>query len=441
MATLSLILQVILCLSILVTLHECGHFFPARWFKTKVDKFYLFFDPWFSLWSTKKGDTEYGIGWLPLGGYVKIAGMIDESMDKEQMEGPVQPWEFRAKPAWQRLIIMLGGVTVNFILGFFILAMIFWYYGTQYIPAEKITAGIYVDSLGQELGLQDGDRILKIGDADFNKFSSGALIKEIVINEANSIELIRDNKKINIPIDEKYTGILAGQKAKDFKIFDARVPATVKKLEENSSAQKFGLQQGDQIIGLNDAPIQYLHEFEPAFKEYRGKQTSLTVLRNGRDTTRISNKLDANDEYVTGVYWDIPFETEEYGFFESFPMGYNSGISFLKDQVKAFKLMGQGKIKAKESLGSVISIGRMFDPSWNWRTFWRMTAILSLILAVMNLLPIPALDGGHALFLLFEWITGIKPSDKFMEYATTVGFFILIALMIYVLGLDIMRLF
>lgn len=444
METLITTAQVILSLSILVTLHECGHFFPARWFKTKVDKFYLFFDPWFSLWSTKRGDTEYGIGWLPLGGYVKIAGMIDESMDKEQMKGPVQPWEFRAKPAWQRLVIMLGGVTVNFILGFFILAMLFWYYGTEYIPTDQITEGIYVDSVGYDMGLRNGDKILKIGDVDFERFNPSTLIKEVVINEASSMEVIRNGQKTNVSIDPKFTALLSSQSGKDNFIFAARSKASIDSIRPGSTAEKIGLQQGDQILALNGKSAQYHDEFVPTFDELKGSQVSIAVLRNNRDTIVINENIPTAEKYVAGIGWTplmINPAVQNYGFLESFPKGVRYGIDFLGDQIKAFKLMGKGKIKAKESLGSVISIGKMFGTTWNWERFWRMTAILSLILAVMNLLPIPALDGGHAMFLLWEWITGIKPSDKVMEYTTTVGFFILIALMIYVLGLDIMRLF
>jgi len=441
MDTLITTAQVILSLSILVTLHECGHFFPARWFKTKVDKFYLFFDPWFSLWSTKRGDTEYGIGWLPLGGYVKIAGMIDESMDKEQMKGPVQPWEFRAKPAYQRLIIMLGGVTVNFILGFFILAMLFWYYGTEYIPSNQVTHGIYVDSLGQEMGLRDGDKVLKIGENDFVKFKPSVLVKEVVINEAKSIEVDRDGKRIKLPLDQRFVGILSSQAGKDNFIFNARTLAKMDEVVSGSTGASIGLKAGDQVLSVNGESAQYLHDFNRLFDQAKGNNLAMQVLRSSGDTISIETSLPAKEEYVPGIGWENAFvpETQNYGFLESFPMGYRSGISFLGDQIKAFKLMGQGKIKAKESLGSVISIGKMFGTTWDWQRFWRMTAILSLILAVMNLLPIPALDGGHAIFLLWEWITGIKPSDKVMEYTTTVGFFILIALMIYVLGLDLMR--
>lgn len=441
METLITVAQVILSLSILVTLHECGHFFPARWFKTKVDKFYLFFDPWFSLWSFKKGDTEYGIGWLPLGGYVKIAGMIDESMDKEQMEGPVQPWEFRAKPAYQRLIIMLGGVTVNFVLGFFILAMLFWYYGTEYTPNNQITDGIYVDSLGYDMGLRDGDKVLKIGENDFTKFKPSVLIKEIVINEAKTIEVDRAGQRQTIPIDNKFVGLLSSQAGKDNFIFNARMSSNIAKITSKSTAAKLGLKEGDRILNINGTSTKYRHDFIDALTAAMGSNVSISVLRNNTDTVSIQDQLPSKDDYVAGIGWKNDFtpEVQTYGFLESFPKGFDSGISFLGDQVKAFKLMGQGKIKAKESLGSVISIGKMFGNTWDWQRFWRMTAILSLILAVMNLLPIPALDGGHAVFLLWEWITGIKPSDKVMEYTTTAGFFILVALMIYVLGLDLMR--
>jgi regulator of sigma E protease len=442
METLITVAQVILSLSILVTLHECGHFFPARWFKTKVDKFFLFFDVGFNLWSTKIGETEYGIGWLPLGGYVKIAGMIDESMDKEQMKGPVQPWEFRAKPAWQRLIIMLGGVFVNFVLGFFILAMLFWYYGTEYVPTDQITEGIYVDSVGYDIGLRNGDKILQIGDVEFDRFNPSTLVKEVVINEASSIQVIRNGQETTVPIDPKYTAFLSSQAGKDYSIFTARRFASIDTISPGSTGEEIGLKKGDKILALNGKPIKYSDEVETSFDQVKGSEVTIALFRNN-DTLVINKALPSKEKYVAGIGWtpiEVTPEIQSYGFLESFPAGYRSGVSFLGDQIKAFKLMGKGKIKAKESLGSVISIGKMFGTSWDWQRFWRMTAILSLILAVMNLLPIPALDGGHAMFLLWEWITGIKPSDKVMEYTTTAGFFILIALMIYVLGLDISRL-
>ena len=443
MDTLIRIAQVILCLSILVTLHECGHFFPARWFKTKVDKFYLFFDPWFSLFSFKRGDTEYGIGWLPLGGYVKIAGMIDESMDKEQMEGPVQPWEFRAKPAWQRLIIMLGGVIVNFVLGFFLLGMIFWVWGESYIPNDQIVEGIYVDSLGYEMGLRDGDKILKVGDADFEKFSKGTLVKAVVIDQADNMLVNRAGKKVTLPILPEYTNKLAGSEGKNMELFGARQMAIVDSILAESTPDMMGFKKGDQIISFNNQSIQYKHEYEKTLYENFEKNINLGVIRNNSDTINISYTLPVKPDYKSGMGWksDIIPNIESYSFTEAFPLGYRKGVAFLGDQITAFKLMFQGKLDHKESVGSVISIGKMFPPTWDWKQFWYMTAILSLILAVMNLLPIPALDGGHVIFLLFEWITGIKPNDKFMEYATTAGFFILMALMIYVLGLDISKLF
>ena len=418
-------------------------FFQLNGLKTKVDKFYLFFDPWFSLFKIKRGDTEYGIGWLPLGGYVKIAGMIDESMDKEQMEGPVQPWEFRAKPAWQRLIIMLGGVTVNFVLGFFLLAMIFWIWGNQYIPNNQVTEGIYVDSIGYDMGLRDGDKILKFGENDFERFNPGILIKEVVINQANQIEVERQGRRVSIPIDSKYSALLAGPTGKENYIFERRRIATVDTLVPNTTLVNIGVKKGDQILSLNNISTKYVHEFERELNKVKGSKATISLVRNGLDTMNLTVAIPTKEKYKPGVGWysNITQAVETFGFMESFPKGYRAGINFLGSQITAFKLMGQGKIKAKDSLGSVISIGKLFGPTWDWRNFWWMTAILSLILAVMNLLPIPALDGGHVVFLLFEWITGIKPSDKFMEYATTAGFFILMALMIYVLGLDISRLF
>ncbi len=433
-------LQLILSLSILVVLHELGHFAPAKWFKTKVEKFYLFFNPGFSLFKKQIGETEYGVGWLPLGGYVKIAGMIDESMDKEYLEREPEPWEFRSKPAWQRLIIMIGGVTVNIILGYFIFSMIAFTWGSTYVPAENVTTGIYVDSLGYDMGLRTGDKILKIGDEAFTKFNPGTLVKAIVIDDARSITVSRDGIEKVIPVDEKYVQLLTGPHKND-DIFGPRIPYVIASVGKDYPAEKAGLQPGDSIIGYNGIPIQYFDELYLKMNEFRNKDLSLTFIREGQEKTAT---LSIGDDGRLGVFAKtlpsfVDVEKEEYSFGESFAVGIKRGNGFIKDQLNAFGKIFKGKIKAKDSLGSFISIGNMFPSSWDWQIFWNMTAMLSLILGILNLLPIPGLDGGHVVFLIWEVITGRKASDKVVEYATMVGFVILICLMIFALGLDIRR--
>ncbi|HMQ47722.1 MAG TPA: RIP metalloprotease RseP [Saprospiraceae bacterium] len=434
--------QLILSLSILIVLHEMGHFFPARLFNTRVEKFYLFFDPWFSLFKIKKGETEYGIGWLPLGGYVKISGMIDESFDSEQMKQPPQPWEFRSKPAWQRLIIMLGGVTVNFILGLFLYSMVLWNWGSEYLPNENLKYGIAVDSLGMEMGLQDGDHILAIGNAPFEKFNDREVIREIIINNANTIRLERGGQEISLPIDPKWVGILSSYEAKDQSLFTARVPFVAAEVLEESPAAKGGLKVEDEIIAFNNTPTPFFSDFYRQASTNPSKDVTVKVVRNKQDTLNLAMTTTAEGKIgVRPVGPDYFFDTkrQEYTLAEAIPAGISEGLGFLNDQLKAFGQMFRGRIKASESLGGFGAIGSMFGGEWVWERFWTMTAVLSLILAFMNLLPIPALDGGHVMFLLFEVVTGKKPSDKFMERATMVGFIIVMALVLYANGLDIFR--
>jgi regulator of sigma E protease len=431
--------QLILSLSILIILHELGHFIPARLFGTRVEKFYLFFDPWFELFKFKKGETEYGIGWLPLGGYVKISGMIDESMDREQMKQPPQPWEFRSKKAWQRLVIMLGGVTVNFILGFFLYGMVLFVWGESYLPTKNVVDGIYVDSLGMEMGLQDGDKILAIDDQPFDKFNDGLLKQAIVIDEAKNIKVERNGAQINLPIDPAFIGKLTAHENKDKDLFGARYPVVVSELaaDDKYPAKKAGIQKGDRIMAINKTPTPFYHEYQKVALANKGQKVDIAVLRN---TDTLSVPLTLLETGQMGVNVKVPeYDKEKYAFFPAMIAGTQKGLSFLTDQIKAFGHMFSGKIKATESLGGFASIGKMFGDHWDWERFWKMTAILSLILAFMNLLPIPALDGGHVMFLLYEVISGRKPSDKFMEVATISGFVIVMGLVLFANGMDIVR--
>ena len=414
-----------------------GHFLPAKWFNTRVEKFYLFFDPWFSLFKVKKGETEYGIGWLPLGGYVKIAGMIDESMDREQMKQPPKPWEFRSKPAWQRLIIMLGGVTVNFILGFFIWGMVLWNWGEEYLPAKNATYGIVVDSLGTELGLRDGDKILQIGTVPFEKFNPGILRREIIINDAETIEVERNGRQQTLTVDPKFTDILSRHEYKNMQLFSIRYPFVIDSVVVGKSAHAAGLQKGDKVVSINNKPAPFYHNYIREIPEIKGKTVNIGVDRNGQVLTK---RISLSDKGMMGVMRQLPeMARQDYTLSEALPAGVAKGWNFLTVQIKAFAQMFRGKIKASESLGGFGSIAGMFGFEWDWERFWEMTAILSLILGFMNLLPIPALDGGHVMFLLYEMISGRKPSDKFMEYATITGFAILITLMLYANGLDVFR--
>jgi len=436
--------QLFLSLSILIVLHEMGHFFPARWFKTRVEKFYLFFDPWFSLFKIKKGETEYGIGWLPLGGYVKISGMIDESMDREQMAGPPQPWEFRSKPAWQRLIIMLGGVTVNFILGFFLYGMVLWTWGEVYLPTQNAKYGIAVSKLGKDMGLQDGDHVLSVNGKALTEFGDNQVRREVVINNARSMEIERDGQKKSLAIDPKFVQILSSYESKDMGLYTVRMPFTIGLVAKKTPAEKAGFKVKDKVIAVNGEPTPYYHLFSQKVLPQKNKKIDITVVRNQKDTLTLP--VTTTEEGKIGVasfepayYFKV--ERKEYSLGQALPLGVQKGVGFLGDQMKAFGQMFRGKIKASESLGGFASIATMFGDVWDWERFWRMTAVLSLILAFMNLLPIPALDGGHVMFLLFEIVSGRKPSDKFMEYATIVGFVIVIGLVLFANGLDIFRIF
>lgn len=415
---------------------------PAKWFKTKVEKFYLFFDIKFALFKKKIGDTEYGIGWLPLGGYVKIAGMVDESMDIEQMKQEPQPWEFRSKPAWQRLIIMLGGVTVNFILGFFIFAMMLWGYGKVYLENDKMAYGIYVDSLGTDLGLIDGDKFISIGGTEVTEFSAGLLRREIVLNNAKEIVVIRDNKQVTINVDPKFTQVLSSNDYKDFRVIGARIPFAINKVSDGSNALKAGLKVDDQVTYINNRPTNFQHEVIKALAKYKGETVRLGYIRNGK-TLEVPVEVD---EYgKIGVQLKGAFEfgmtgRKDYTLAQAIPGGIQQGMDFISDWFKGIGQMFSGKVKAKDSLGGFISITKLFSPTWDWESFWRITAILSFILAIMNLLPIPALDGGHVVFLLYEVVTGgKKPSDKVMEISTYVGFIIVIGLLLFANGLDVVR--
>ena len=430
--------QLILSLSILIILHELGHFIPARLFKTKVEKFYLFFDWKFSLWKTKKGETEYGIGWIPLGGYVKIAGMIDESMDKEQMKLPPQPWEFRSKPAWQRLIIMIGGVTVNVILAIIIYIGILFYYGEEILPTANLTYGVSCDSLALEMGLRNGDKILSVDGKEVDNFKKVSM--EIIMNEARTVQVMRDGKTENIVVPAGFIAKLVKQ-PNDF--IQPRFPFVIEDFGEVSPAKAAGIMKGDQLIGINDLSITYFDEFRAEIQKRKNESVEIKVMRNKQE---MSIPVKVNEQGFIGVVpksFDqfLKIEEKKYSFFEAIPAGASKAFTTVSDYLDQFKLIFNSEVQGYKHLGGFITFGKVFAPEWDWMRFWNLTAFFSVALAVMNLLPIPALDGGHVLFLLIEMITGKKLPEKFLEYAQTAGMILLLSLLLYANGNDIFRLF
>jgi regulator of sigma E protease len=408
-----------------------------------VEKFYLFFDPWFSIFKKKVGETEYGIGWLPLGGYVKIAGMVDESMDKEQMKQPPAEWEFRSKPAWQRLIIMVGGVTVNILLAFVIYAMILFTWGQTKLPMKNLTDGVWVtDSLAIELGLQNGDRILAVNDQPVDYFEN--LNAQFLLGE-NHMTIVRDGKeqRLNIPVD--LIGRLVENGRRNPLVLP-RIPSLVGEVPKGTNAEKAGLKVKDRIVGIDSIDIKYHDEIKSVLQERKGSTVQLTVLR---DENRVPLSAGVSADGTIGFYPMMPgmsdlekmgiyaFEHKEYGFFAAFPAGVRLAIEKLQNYVQQFKKILNPSTGAYKGIGGFKSMGSIFPKyEWNWEAFWNITAFFSIVLAFMNLLPIPALDGGHVMFTLYEMITGRKPNEKFLEYAQIVGMIILFGLLLYANGND-----
>jgi regulator of sigma E protease len=432
------IAQFLLSLSILVFLHELGHFAFAKLFRTRVEKFYIFFNPWFSLFKKKIGDTEYGIGWLPLGGYVKISGMIDESMDKEQMKKPPQPWEFRSKPSYQRLLIMVGGVLVNFLLAMFIYSTTLYVWGEQYLPTKNVKYGIMCDSVALDIGLRNGDKILTVDHVEIENFNK--IFHDVVVNSARSIQVERDGQEVDIPILAEHIAPLLKSEV----FIATRIPFIVDDFSKDSPARTAGILVNDKVVALNDMEIEFFDEFRTQMSDLKGQEIAVRVLRGGES---ITYTFKATDDGKIGV-WPVGdlsrfFELQEveYSFFQAIPAGISKGFGNAISYLKQLRLIFTPKTKAYESLGGFIKIGSFFPKVWNWQIFWEMTALLSIILAIMNLLPIPALDGGHVMFLLYEIVSGRKPGDKFMEYAQIAGMLLLLALLLYANGNDVVQLF
>jgi regulator of sigma E protease len=435
------ILQLVMSLSILVVIHELGHFTMAKLFKTRVEKFYLFFDPWFSLFKYKKGETEYGVGWLPLGGYVKISGMIDESMDKEQMKLPPQPYEFRSKSSGQRLLIMTGGVLFNFVSAMLIYVLVLFACGETYLPTSNVKYGIVTDSVGVAIGLKNGDKILTVDNEYIEDFQQ--ITPYIVLNNKKSIQIERDGQKLNIDIPKEYIPLMLKGKGQISYRTPFR-PFTIKGFGTDSPAKKAGVIADDELIGIDSIQFEYYDQYQKYMLENKLKPVVLNLLRDGKPVN-ISVTPTVNGALLINAIGNsasqvFDLKTLHYGFFQSFPAGIAKGFKTIADYLKQFKLIFSRHTKAYESLGGFITIGSIFPGVWDWEAFWNLTAFLSIILAVMNILPIPALDGGHVLFLLFEVVTGRKPSDKFLEYATYAGMILLLGLLIFANGNDILKL-
>lgn len=442
-------LQLFVALSLLIILHEFGHFFFARLFKTRVEKFYLFFDflfPFpnvlnFSLFKKNRGGTEYGLGWFPLGGYVKIAGMVDESMDKEQMDKEPEPWEYRSKKAWQRLFIMLGGIILNVITAMVIYAVVFGVWGEEYLPTQNLKYGIAVDSVAESVGFRDGDMIVSVAGNKVERFRK--VVPEMIFEEAKAVEVIREGQPVTVNIPEGTINTIIKKRKLSF--ISPRVPVVVDEVVKKSAAEKMGLKAGDSLIAVNNEPVIFFDEFTDIKKASAGKSIALTVMRDGA-TVELQGEVPEDKVLGFATTMDVShfFKTEtiKYGFFDAIGKGFTHTFVTIGGYWQQLKFLFTSKeVKASESLGGIVSFGKLFPPVFDWQSFLMLTAFVSIILAVMNLLPIPGLDGGYVIFLLFEMISGKKVSDSVMEKATTVGLVLLLGLMLYANGLDIFRLF
>jgi len=434
------VLQVIIALSILVLVHEFGHFFFARLFKIRVEKFYLFFDPWFSLFKHKpKGsDTEYGIGWLPLGGYCKISGMIDESMDKEALKEEPKPWEFRSKPAWQRFFVMFGGVFFNFILAILIYSSTLLAWGEEYLMNKDAVYGVQCNDLAQEIGFRNGDKILSVDGTTIEKFQNIQI--DIARNQAKTALVVRDGDTTNVNINPQYIPAILNTPG----MFGLRVPFEILSIPDSSLNYNAGLMPGDRVVGIDSIQVSIIQDIQPILQSRKNDTINVALSRNGTILTK-SLLVDSLGRLGVLLNSDVKafFKVTEvkYSVLNAIPAGAAKTFSTIGNYIKELGLIFSPKTEAYKSVGSFIAIGNIFPSSWDWQIFWNITAWLSIMLAVVNLIPIPALDGGHILFLLYEIITRRKPSDKFLEYAQLVGMLFLFAIMFLAFGNDIYRLF
>ncbi|MBK6341594.1 MAG: RIP metalloprotease RseP [Flavobacteriales bacterium] len=433
--------QLILSLSILVTLHELGHYLPARWFKTRVEKFYLFFDPWFSLVKKKIGDTEFGIGWIPFGGYVKISGMVDESMDKAQMAKPAEPWEFRSKPAWQRLIIMVGGVTVNLLLGMLIYIGILWVWGRDYLPNENAIYGVHVSKTLEAQGMRDGDRIISVNGKAPK--SIGEAQAAIMLDDARDLVIDRNGEEVRITLPTGFSqmAVDSGEKA----LMWVRVPFFIDSIIPGGGASRSALREGDRMLSIEGVPTPFDRDFRKELIKRKDDYAVIGYERDGRQDLAVVH-VSAKGEikaypmsYDSLVALGHAFNTvhEDFSFVRSIPAGISSGIETLGGYVSSLKFLFSKS--GAEQIGGFGAIGGLFSPTWDWQVFWSMTAFLSIILAFMNILPIPALDGGHVVFLLYEMATGRPPHQRVLEVAQMIGMVLLLGLILFANGNDLFK--
>jgi regulator of sigma E protease len=432
--------QLILSLSFLIVVHEFGHYLPAKWFNTRVEKFYLFFNPYFSIFKKKIGETEWGLGWIPLGGYVKIAGMVDESMDKEQLAQPPQPWEFRSKPAWQRLIIMLGGIIVNVIVCFALYIMVLAVWGEEKINQDNMVNGMAIHPYMEQFGFQQGDRVITVDGKKLDELQQ--LGGEILIFNMRHFKVKHQDGKVETIVLPEDIGTKMWENGAEKGTFDfRRYNSYVDSIVPKSAAKRIGLKKGDKFLKVNDQQIDFFDQFQSQMYHSKGKKVKLTILRDNKE---LEKEVFIAKDGLLGVHFDPKISsdtnssviyTKNYSIGEAFTSGFGKGLRTMYMNVAQFKYVATKK--GASSIGGVGSIGKLFPATWNWQAFWTLTAFLSMMLAIMNLLPIPALDGGHVMFLLYEMITGRAPGQKFMEYAQYVGFFLLLGLILYANGKDL----
>lgn len=432
------VLQVIACFSLLVLIHEFGHFLFAKIFHTRVEKFYLFFNPWFSIFKFRIGETEYGMGWVPFGGYCKIAGMVDESMDTEQMKSEPKPWEYRSKPAWQRLLIIVGGVLMNIVLAIGIYIGITYAWGDSYIRTKDVEHGFMFSEVAHEIGFRDGDKVLSVGGEYVDNY--GQIPAVILLDDARDVQVERDGKLLMLTIDTKY--IKAMLKDKEF--IALRTPFVVGKVQPEGGAAAGGLMAGDSLVAVDSVPMRWFDEFRAAFAEHKGDTALVTFMRGGE---RLTAAVPVSREGQVGAYLagvnlaDIyRVSTRQYSFLEAIPVGFGRAFTSIGSYLKQLKLIASPETEAYKSVGGIIAMGNFFPGEWNWLQFWQITALISIMLAVLNILPIPMLDGGHMVFILYEMITRRTPSDKFMERAQLVGMIIVFGIVILANGNDILKL-
>ena len=429
--------QFILGLSLLVVLHELGHFIPAIAFRTRVEKFYLFFNPWFSLFKTNIRGTEVGIGWLPLGGYVKIAGMVDESMDTDGLKEEPKPYEYRSKKPWQRLIIIMGGVTVNFLVAVIIYAGMGSYYGEKYVDTADLKGGVWATEVAQIMGIKSGDVPVAVGGREIARFDEVSV--EMLLNAGSNLTVLREGERVDLPITSEFIAKAIAEKAP---WMFPRVPYVVKEFAPGSPAEKSGMQKGDALVALNGEELVYFDEYLDRIPNLSGTEVTVTVERGGQ---RLDLPLRVSDEGKMGVYYQdnlaafFPVKTEQHGGFEALTYGWSRAVSTLSSYARQIKLIFQPETGAYKEAGGFLTILKQYPSTWDWEHFWGFTAFLSLALAFLNALPIPALDGGHAVFAIIEWVTGRAPSTRVMEVAQMIGFFLLLTLIVLANGNDLLK--